>query len=219
MVRTLLLLTAASAALTADAVVIHRHFGRRSAGFGPAASVDYPVDYRIAWALDEADRAEAERTFTVIGNVMEVGWAGTVTIRPNGGVTRLVASKDVVIPGAGERHAADAWHHLKKLIGGRRVSLEYNRQTADGCLVGLMKCGKADVGLRMIKDGYAKAGPDAPAAYHQAEAAAKSAGLGMWAPPLVLPAPAPETAISFPKTTNSVPAKAVSAVKKPEKAR
>ena len=205
--------------MTADAVVIHRRFGRGSAGFGSTASVDYPIDQRIVWALEDARRMEAEKTLKVIGNVESVSLGGVLAVRPNRGVRHSARPLNVIIPGAGEQYAADAWHHLKKLIDGKSVTVEYNRQDTTGALVGVITCGKSDVGLRMIKDGYAKAGPEAPETYRAAQREAKGAQRGMWAPPVVLPAPAPAPVVPPAPGTNSVRKASVPAPVKRAKAR
>ena len=185
-------------AVPAQAIVIHRHFGRAGVGFGANASVDCPVDWRVAQALDDAGRREAERKLTVIGNVLSVSPGGLVTIRPNGGFATLVRPAHVLIPADGERYSADSAHHLEKLIGQKRISLEYRPAERRGIRTGVMRCGKADVALRMIRDGYARAGADAPDSYRAAERSARAAERGIWAPPLVIPLPPAAKPVSAP---------------------
>ena len=52
---------ALAAVLPSSAITVHRSFRSRDVGFGGGAGASVPVDSRVAAALDEAARKEAER--------------------------------------------------------------------------------------------------------------------------------------------------------------
>ena len=84
-------------ALPLAALTIHRSFRAREVGFG-ARSVSVPLDSRVADALDESDRMEAERTKVVIGRCTRVLSGDTIRVVTDGNVLFAVRLDRIVAP-------------------------------------------------------------------------------------------------------------------------
>jgi endonuclease YncB( thermonuclease family) len=81
-----------------------------------------------------------------------------------------------------------ARRHLHMLLAGRVVSVSYTMKSPRGVILGLVRHGGADVGLRMLQDGMAVTHPSSlltPATrtrYQQAQQEARRRGVGLWQP-------------------------------------
>ena len=164
----------------------------REVGFGGGTSVSVPLDSRLADALDESDRMEAERTKVVIGRCTRVLSGDTIRVVTDGNVLFAVRLDRIAAPTADRPHGKESSDALSKLIRGRNVRVEWVRRDSLGRLLGLVylkneKPGGrneewTDVNLHLVATGNARLSSDsvAPSAYLEAESAAKAKNLGLW---------------------------------------
>ena len=175
------------------ALTIHRSFRAREVGFG-ARGVVVPLDSRVADALDESDRMEAERTKVVIGRCTRVLSGDTIRVVTDGNVLFAVRLDRIVAPASGRPYGKESSAALSKLIRGRNVRVEWVRRDSLGRLLGRVylknekpgvKNGEwTDVNLHLVATGNVRlsSDADAPATYLAAESAAKDRRLGLWTP-------------------------------------
>ena len=187
-----LLLVSVANVLPLAALTIHRSFRTREVGFGGGTSVSVPLDSRLADALDESDRMEAERTKVVIGRCTRVLSGDTIRVVTDGNVLFAVRLDRIAAPTADRPHGKESSDALSKLIRGRNVRVEWVRRDSLGRLLGrvYLKNEKpggrneewTDVNLHLVATGNVRlsSDADAPSAYLEAESAAKSKHLGLW---------------------------------------
>lgn len=183
-------------ALPLPALTIHRSFRSREVGFGGGRSVSVPLDSRIAAALDEADRAETERTKVVIGRCTRVLSGNMIRVVTDGNMLFAVRLDRIVAPEPDQPYGKEASDALSKLIRGRNVRVEWMKRDSLGRLLGIVylpRIGQSnnpdnrtvhqDVNLHLVASGNARllSAADAPVAYLAAESAAKAKHLGLWA--------------------------------------
>lgn len=183
----------AANALPLSALTIHRSFRSREVGFGGGRSVSVPLDSRIAAALDEADRAEAERTKVVIGRCTRVLSGNMIRVVTDGNVLFAVRLDRIVAPEPDQPHGKESSDALAKLIRGRNVRVEWVKRDGLGRLLGIVYLPKVeqsndrtvprDVNLHLVATGNARlsSAVGAPSGYLAAESAAKANHLGLWA--------------------------------------
>ena len=182
----------AANALPLPALTIHRSFRSREVGFGGGRSVSVPLDARIAAALDEADRVEAERTKVVIGRCTRVLSGNMIRVVTDGNVLFAVRLDRIVAPEPDQPHGKESSDALAKLIRGRNVRVEWVKRDSLGRLLGIVYLPKVeqsndrtvpqDVNLHLVATGNARlsSAADAPSSYLAAESAAKGKQLGLW---------------------------------------
>ena len=186
----------AANALPLPALTIHRSFRSREVGFGGGRSVSVPLDARIAAALDEADRVEAERTKVVIGRCTRVLSGNMIRVVTDGNMLFAVRLDRIAAPEPDQPHGKESSDALAKLIRGRNVRVEWVKRDGLGRLLGIVYLPKVeqpnnpndrtiprDVNLHLVATGNARlsSAADAPPAYFAAESAAKARRLGLWA--------------------------------------
>jgi endonuclease YncB( thermonuclease family) len=120
------------------------------------------------------------------GQVSAVLSGDRITVRTANGAYREVKLAGIRIPTHDKTSAIIAHRHLRMLLAGHFVSVEYTTLSASGVILGSVFHGGSDIALRMLDDGLAVArfhpglNPSMANRYSQAEAAARSRGLGFW---------------------------------------
>ncbi len=126
---------------------------------------------------------------TLEGQVSAVLSGERITIRVANGAYKEVELAGIRIPSLDKSSAKIAHRHLRMLLAGRFVSVEYTTLSASGVILGTVLHGGADIALRMLNDGLAVAvmrpglDPSKARRYKQAETDARSRGLGFWQKP------------------------------------
>ncbi|MEW8508592.1 MAG: thermonuclease family protein [Candidatus Thiodiazotropha sp.] len=119
------------------------------------------------------------------GHIMEVHSGDRVTLRLADGASREIKLSGIRIPAANKRMHRIATRHLRMLLAGRFVRVEYTTLSPSGVILGTVLHGGADIALRMLNDGLAVTERDPEQSsrqrrYREAEATARSRGLGFW---------------------------------------
>ena len=173
-------------ALQSAAVTIHRSFRTREAGFGfgtGKATVAYPVDSRVAAALDEADEKDAAKAKVTIGKCTRVSDGDTIHVVTDGNVKFKVRLDRIDAPEKDQPYGKESTAYLASLIRGKTVRVEWQKKDQYGRVLGIVYLDKTDINLKMVETGNAHHYSyfDKTPAYAAAEAAAKSKKLGLWA--------------------------------------
>ena len=171
--------------LQSAAVTIHRSFRTREAGFGfgtGKATVAYPVDSRVAAALDEAEEKNAAKTKVIIGKCTRVSDGDTIHVVTDGNVKFKVRLDRIDAPEKDQPYGKESTAYLTKLIKGRTVRVEWQKKDKYGRVLGIVYLDKTDINLKMVETGSAwhYSYFDKTPAYAAAEAAAKEKRLGFW---------------------------------------
>ena len=119
---------------------------------------------------------------TLIGMVTRVSDGDTIWV--NAGFLRYkVRLNRIDAPESNQPYGKESAAHLKSLIGGREVRVEYETTDRYGRLLGIVYLGAADINLQMVRDGYAwhYRHFDKTPSYAAAEREAQSAKRGLWA--------------------------------------
>lgn len=180
-------------AVQAAAVTFHRSFRTREIGIGGGASIQVPIDAKVAKAIDEAREKESKKPRVVIGRVTKVCSGDMIHVLTDGNTLFKVRLNGIDAPQPGQQYSQEVLDYLTKMIKGRTVRVEYVGRTSQNLLLGIVyrkrEAGKAkggkweDVNLLLVATGHARHAKDsenAPA-YSAAETAAKAERLGLWA--------------------------------------
>ena len=173
-------------AASASAVTIHRSFRTREAGVGfgsGTAGVVYPVDSKVAAALDEAAEKDAAKTKVIIGKCTRVSDGDTIHVVTDGNVKFKVRLDRIDAPEKDQPYGKESTAYLTSLIRGKTVRVEWVKKDQYGRVLGIVYLDKTDVNLQMVSSGNAwhYSYLDKTPAYIAAEAAAKEQRLGLWA--------------------------------------
>jgi endonuclease YncB( thermonuclease family) len=123
---------------------------------------------------------------TMQGQVLEILSGERITIKLTNGTYREVKLTGIRIPNLRKTAGQIAKRHLGMLLAGRYVSVEYTSLSPKGVILGRVLHGGADIALRMLSDGLAvvsnhsRLQPSRLMQYEQAEATARTRGLGFW---------------------------------------
>jgi endonuclease YncB( thermonuclease family) len=118
--------------------------------------------------------------------VTEILSGDRITLRISDGSFREVKLLGIHTPSPHRDSTKIAKRHLSMLLAGRFVRVKYTTLSARGVILGTVLHGGSDIALRMLTDGFAVTinHPRLQAAifrhYKQAEATARSRGLGIW---------------------------------------
>jgi endonuclease YncB( thermonuclease family) len=122
---------------------------------------------------------------SIQGQVVEIISGDRITIKRTDGLFREVKLTGIRVPSPDKATGRIAKRHLGMLLSGRYVSVEYTALSAKGVLLGRVLHGGSDIALRMLSDGLAAVNhsllqPSRLRRYEQAEATARTRGLGFW---------------------------------------
>jgi len=125
------------------------------------------------------------------GRVVAVADGDTITVLTSAHLRERVRLAAIDAPESRQPFGAAAKRHLSALVFGAQVRVEYAKRDRYGRIVGRVLRDGQDAGLAQIESGlawhtlrYAREQPSAErSAYAQAERAARSAALGLWAEP------------------------------------
>ena len=123
---------------------------------------------------------------TLQGQVTGVDSGELIQIKTSDGRYRQVKLAGIHIPNRSGIWAVNAKRHLAMLLAGRIVTVEYQKLTAKGVILGLVRHGGADVALQMLKAGLARVSngeqlnPQTLGVYQAYELRARNRGMGRW---------------------------------------
>jgi endonuclease YncB( thermonuclease family) len=122
---------------------------------------------------------------TMQGQVVEIHSGDRITIKRTDGLYKAVKLSGIRVPSPDKSSGRIAKRHLGMLLSGRYVSVEYTTLSPAGVILGRVLHGGSDIALRMLTDGLAVVDRTRLRAarlrrYEQAEATARSRGLGYW---------------------------------------
>jgi endonuclease YncB( thermonuclease family) len=130
--------------------------------------------------------ASAAEAATLQGRVSNVINGEQIQVIASDGRRRQVKLLGISIPTNSRQITADAKLHLSMLVAGRAVVVEYRTVAANGVILGLVRHGGADIALKMLKAGLARAvdTPNLPTETQQlylaSEAQARRLRIGLW---------------------------------------
>ncbi|MEW8339768.1 MAG: thermonuclease family protein [Candidatus Thiodiazotropha taylori] len=123
---------------------------------------------------------------SIQGHVINVDSGELIQIKSSDGRYRQVKLLGIHIPRHSKVGSIDAKRHLAMLLAGRIVTVEYQKLTTKGVILGLVRHGGADVALQMLKAGLARVSigdplnPQTFRVYQAYEARARNSGMGLW---------------------------------------
>lgn len=120
----------------------------------------------------------------ITGKVTRVSDGDTVWVTDESGKHKVRLNR-IDAPESDQPFGKESTAHLKSLIGGRDVRVEYEKLDQYGRILGIIYLGGTDINLQMVRDGCAwhyKHFDNTPA-YAEAERAARAAKRGLWAVP------------------------------------
>ncbi|RLJ16775.1 dihydrolipoamide succinyltransferase [bacterium endosymbiont of Escarpia laminata] len=123
---------------------------------------------------------------TLDGRVFAVQSGNQITISMESGKFRNVILMGVAVPDTGSSAGRNAKRQLHSLLAGQVVTIEYRTLTPRGVIIGTVYRGGADMNLRLIQSGLARAkserGLDREMLdrYRTAEQQARQRRLGLW---------------------------------------
>jgi endonuclease YncB( thermonuclease family) len=125
----------------------------------------------------------------ISGRVTDVPDAYRILLLTDENRRMTVRLKGLALPESNNRNwQRIARRHLHMLLAGRVVSVEYAMKSPRGVILGLVRHGGADIGLRMLRDGLAVTDhrslldPATRTRYQQAQEEARRRGVGYWQP-------------------------------------
>ncbi|MBW9257647.1 MAG: thermonuclease family protein [Candidatus Thiodiazotropha sp. (ex. Lucinisca nassula)] len=123
---------------------------------------------------------------SIQGHVINVDSGELIQIKTSDGRYRQVKLVGIHIPRHSKVGSIDAKRHLAMLVAGRIVTVEYQKLTAKGVILGLVRHDGADVALQMLKAGLARVSvgdplnPQTLGVYQAYETRARNRGMGHW---------------------------------------
>jgi endonuclease YncB( thermonuclease family) len=125
---------------------------------------------------------------TLEGRVVRVVDGDTVAVLDAARTQHKVRLATIDAPESGQPFGRRAKEHLAELVAGQAVSVDWHKRDRYGRLIGRLLHDGLDVNLRMVRDGYAwwyrqyanEQSRDDRRRYEDAEAAARTEGVGLW---------------------------------------
>ena len=123
-------------------------------------------------------------TQEISGKVTRVSDGDTVWVSTGHGRHKVRLNR-IDAPESDQPYGKESAAHLKSLIGGKQVRVEYEKLDQYGRILGIIFLGETDINLQMVKDGCAWHYKhfDKTPAYAEAERAAREAKRGLWSAP------------------------------------
>ena len=118
----------------------------------------------------------------IVGKVTRVSDGDTVWVTDSAGKHKIRLNR-IDAPESDQPFGKESTAHLKSLIGGRVVRVEYAGTDQYGRILGIIFFGETDINLQMVRDGCAwhYSHFDKTPAYAAAEREARAAKRGLWA--------------------------------------
>ena len=118
----------------------------------------------------------------ITGKVTRVSDGDTVWVSDSLGRHKVRLNR-IDAPESDQPFGKESTAHLKLLIGGKTVRVEYEKLDQYGRILGIIYLGETDVNLQMVRDGCAwhYRHFDNTPSYAEAEREARSAKRGLWA--------------------------------------
>ncbi|MCG7903774.1 hypothetical protein A3194_08375 [Candidatus Thiodiazotropha endoloripes] len=129
---------------------------------------------------------QSSHAATIQGQVTGVESGELIQIKTSDGRYRQVKLAGIQIPRHSRIWTANAKRHLAMRLAGGIVTVDYQKLTAKGVILGLVRHGGADVALQMLKAGLARVSIEDPLnpqtlrVYQTYEARARNRGMGLW---------------------------------------
>jgi endonuclease YncB( thermonuclease family) len=123
---------------------------------------------------------------TIQGQVIGVDSGEQIQIKTSDGRFRQIKLAGIYIPTHSRIWVANARRHLAMLLAGRIITVEYQKLTTKGVILGLVRHGGTDVALQMLKSGLARVStgdqlnPQTLGIYQAYESRARNSGMGIW---------------------------------------
>ena len=142
----------------------------------------------VMTAAGDACARAGQKTLSIVGMVTRVSDGDTIWVN-NGLLRYKVRLNRIDAPESKQPYGKESAAHLKSLIFGKEVRVEYKTTDRYGRILGIVVIGEKDVNLQMVRDGYAWHYKhfDATPSYSAAESAAQSAKRGIWATTAPIP--------------------------------
>ena len=118
----------------------------------------------------------------ITGKVTRVSDGDTVWVSDSLGRHKVRLNR-IDAPESDQEFGKESTAHLKSLVGGKTVRVEYEKLDQYGRILGIIYLGETDINLQMVRDGCAwhyKHFDNTPS-YAEAEREARSAKRGLWA--------------------------------------
>ena len=118
----------------------------------------------------------------ITGKVTRVSDGDTLWVSDSLGRHKVRLNR-IDAPESDQEYGKESAAHLKSLVGGKTVRVEYDKLDQYGRILGIIFLGETDINLQMVKDGCAwhyKHFDNTPA-YAEAEREARAAKRGLWA--------------------------------------
>ena len=132
--------------------------------------------------------AEQGAVRSIAGMVTRVSDGDTVWVTDASGKHKVRLNR-IDAPESDQPFGKESAAHLKSLIGGKTVRVEYSSTDQYGRILGIIFLGDTDINLQMVKDGCAWHYKhfDNTQSYADAETAARMAKRGLWKDPAPIP--------------------------------
>lgn len=126
---------------------------------------------------------DSQKSKVLVGNVIRVSDGDTIWVRDELGLRHKIRLNRIDAPESNQPFGKESTQHLKTLIDGREILVEYEATDRYGRILGTIYLGGIDINLQILRDGYAWHYKhfDATPSYSAAEIAAQSAKRGLWA--------------------------------------
>ena len=132
--------------------------------------------------LTAAGDAYGQKTLVIVGKVTRVSDGDTIWVH-TGLLRHKVRLNRIDAPESNQPYGKESTAHLKSLIFGKEVRVEYETTDRYGRILGIVFLGEIDINLQMVRDGCARhyrhfdKTPD----YAIAEQESQSSKRGLWA--------------------------------------
>ena len=123
-----------------------------------------------------------QNTLAIVGKVTRVSDGDTIWVH-TGLLRHKVRQNRIDAPESNQPYGKESAAHLKSLIFGKEVLVEYETTDRYGRILGIVFLGETDINLQMVRDGCAwhYTHFDKSLSYAAAEREAKATKRGLWA--------------------------------------
>ena len=138
----------------------------------------------VLTVAEDAYARAGQKTLAIVGKVTRVSDGDTIWVH-TGLLRHKVRLNRIDAPESNQPYGKESAAHLKSLIFGKEVRVEYEATDRYGRILGIVFLGETDINLQMVHDGYAwhYSHFDKSPSYAAAEREARSARRGLWAAP------------------------------------
>ena len=138
----------------------------------------------VLTAAGDVYASAGRKTLAIVGEVTRVSDGDTIWVHAD--LLRYKVRLDRIdAPESNQPYGKESAAHLKSLIFGREVRVEYETTDRYGRILGIVFLGDTDINLQMVRDGCAwhYSHFDKSPSYVAVEREAQSAKRGLWAAP------------------------------------